>query len=96
MDDRFRRTLIRLFPRQLIRVRNGVGKGVVVLVGSVWVTQEGDQRDVVLRAGESFHFDRTGTAIVEALHTSAVLLLFTPASLRPARTRGAGSPAAHV
>ncbi len=46
--------------------------------GAVWITQDNDQRDIVLTSGESFRFDREGEAIVSALEHSAVEVL--PAS----------------
>ena len=42
------------------------------LSGSLWVTQDGDPRDVVLGGGEAFDFDRDGPALVSALGSSGV------------------------
>jgi Protein of unknown function (DUF2917) len=52
---------------QPLRVRNGYGRRIAVLEGNVWVTQDGDPRDVVLGTGEDFLFDRTSAALVSAL-----------------------------
>ncbi len=64
----------RLFldARQILRVRDGVGARVVCTSGVLWITQEGDRRDVVLRGGASFVLDRPGTALVTAIETSGV------------------------
>ena len=51
------------------------GHRVECLSGSLWITQDGDQRDVVLAAGESFAFDRPGDALISALDDSRFLLL---------------------
>lgn len=40
--------------------------------GSVWVTQEGDRRDVVLEPGDSILIERDGMAVVSALRDASV------------------------
>lgn len=58
--------------KQLLKVRGGAGNAIVCHSGSVWVTQDGDQRDIILDAGESFVLDRNGATLVQALEQSAV------------------------
>ena len=43
--------------------------------GSIWITQDGDLRDIVLGAGEAFDFDRRGDALLSAFADSRYLLL---------------------
>jgi Protein of unknown function (DUF2917) len=57
------------------RVPAAFGRRVECLSGSLWITQDGDARDVVLGAGEGFEFDRTGDALVSALADSRYLML---------------------
>ena len=62
------------------RVHRPIGQRVECVLGSLWVTQDGDQRDIVLSPGESFAFDRRGDALISALADSRFLLLCGPAS----------------
>ena len=58
---------IPLHSGQPLRVENGYGRRISVLEGHVWVTQDGDPRDIVLSVGDDFIFDRRATAILSAL-----------------------------
>jgi hypothetical protein len=60
--------------RSLLRIRGGRGAVLFIEHGEVWVTQEGDRRDVVLSAGAWFRLDRDGTAVVQASRAAAVTL----------------------
>lgn len=89
--------LTHLAKGELLPLRHGLGKGIAVFDGDVWITQEADPQDHVLAAGESFAFDRTGSAIAQAL-SNARLLVFdvdtrpvaavpAPAALAPEAAR---------
>lgn len=56
----------RLAPGQSLRVCDAVGSTVMCCAGTVWITQEGDLRDIFLTAGQSFTFDRSGLALIRA------------------------------
>lgn len=60
---------------QILRVRNGKGTTVRVVSGAVWVTQDGDARDVVLEAGKDFVLDRSGMAVLAPLSEGRVRLV---------------------
>jgi hypothetical protein len=58
--------------------------------GTLWVTQEHDTRDVVLRAGDVWTVERQGLTIIEAQRASTVCLVGEAAQAahaRPRRTR---------
>lgn len=75
MDNELHHPLTDLTAGSMLRVRDGQGRAIVVFEGQVWITQDDDQRDIVLAAGESFSADQPGLMLVEALHDSKVMLL---------------------
>ena len=74
-----------LQPKQLVRVRGGLGHSVVCHRGSVWLTQQGDPRDIVLAAGEAFTLDRGGVALLQALGPGAISIGHAQAQTRASR-----------
>lgn len=73
----------------LLLLRDRAGDHIECRQGELWLTQEGDLRDIVLEAGDSFTLDRKGTAIVHALSDSLLSIRPRARSAAPAR---AGSP----
>jgi hypothetical protein len=67
-----------------LRIADGRAHVVAVFEGQVWLTQDGDSRDVFLEAGESFNFESSGVTLVQAMR-DARLLVSDPAALDPAR-----------
>jgi DUF2917 family protein len=51
------------------------GRRVEVVSGTIWLTQDGDLRDIVLGAGQAFDFDRRGEALLSAFDDSRYLVL---------------------
>jgi len=72
--SRLQRAPIRLDTGAALRLHDSVGKGVSLCGGKLWITQQGDPRDIFLDAGESFVFDRPGLALVQAVATSSLVL----------------------
>ena len=73
---------VHLGRTQHLRLRNRAGWTVRALCGTAWITQDGDLRDIVLEAGDTFVLDRRGNALISALDETRVSI-----------TRGADRPA---
>lgn len=69
---------IRLAGRKLLRLVDAPGSTVRAIGGAVWITQEGDRRDIVLHDGESFVLERTGAALVWPLDDASVQITRPP------------------
>ena len=67
-------TLI-LRDAQHLQLHGAHGWTVHALAGAVWITQDGDIRDVVLQAGDSFVLDRDGPALFSALREARICLV---------------------
>ena len=59
---------------QTATLRDAQGTRIECLSGSLWITQEGDVRDVVLGPGEDLRLDRAGATLVHAFKPSLVLV----------------------
>lgn len=55
-----------------LTLRKPLGQRVECLDGCVWITLDGDPRDVVLEAGQAFTADRNQPALIHALEASLV------------------------
>ena len=63
---------IGLDREESLRLRRGTTLEVVCLSGVVWITQEGDLRDLFLAPGESIRLRLRGVALITALEPAAV------------------------
>lgn len=73
-NHRWTCTTVRLAREGLLSIDDGRGLHLKVAAGAVWLTQQDDRRDVVLREGESFVIDRPGRTPVQALDSSELRL----------------------
>ena len=60
--------------RQTFNLRAKKGQRIEVRSGQIWLTQDGDPRDVILGANQCFTLDRSGHALVSALDDSTIVL----------------------
>lgn len=65
----------RLRRGEFLRVSDGAGRTVVVFSGLLWITQDGDRRDIFVNRGQTFVLDRPGLAIVEAIEDTRLIVL---------------------
>lgn len=72
MNIRLRHAPICLPKGQAALLDDARGAWVRCRGGSVWVTQEGDRRDVVLEPGDDILIERDGMAVVTALTDASV------------------------
>ena len=60
------RTVISLASREAITLPDVRGATLRVTRGTVWLTQEDDRKDIVLRAGDNWVVEADGKTVVEA------------------------------
>lgn len=69
---------------QTLSLPGAAGVRIASQSGTVWITQDGDLRDIVLSAGESVVLERTTPTLVQAFEP-ALITIAEPA--KPARSR---------
>lgn len=73
MNDTIRHALW-LAEGNLLRIEDGKGLLVSVRAGEVWLTEEGEMRDIVLGRGDSFRLQREGVSLIYAFEPSDLAL----------------------
>lgn len=86
-----------LAHQAMFEVTHAAGVRIVCREGSLWITLDGDPRDIVLSAGDSFTATEHRRALIYALAPSTLTLAMAP-SAAPARWAGPArvSPGAQV
>ena len=64
-----------LAGESLLAIQDAPGTRILVRTGSVWVTQEGETKDSVVRAGEVFTIRKSGRTVISALQASTLSLI---------------------
>lgn len=75
MDGTLDQRLSRLAAGEFLRIRDGIGQTLAVFDGLIWITQSGDPCDSFVAKGETFTFDRSGLALVEAVTDARLAML---------------------
>lgn len=89
-------TIIDLGARESVPLTDLRGTTLRVTRGTLWITQQNDTQDIVLRAGDNWTIERNGLTLVEAQQdaTFCVLGRYLDAAVLPARkVRGTWSTA---
>lgn len=75
---------------QLLRLDAGAGRRVRVLFGGLWLTEEGEARDRIVRPGDEVPLRGRGTVLLEGIGPARVQILKAHApGLRPRLARAA-------
>jgi hypothetical protein len=71
-----------------VRLDDAHGATVSCATGSVWVTRDGDSRDMILSGGQKARIDGPGMVVIQAFETSHIAVAANALSLaRDARLR---------
>ena len=80
---------VRLRRHEHMNLAGAAGWTITALSGSIWITQDGDVRDVVLEAGQSIVLDRDGPAILSPFDDACLRIAGSglAKAQRPAKAR---------
>jgi hypothetical protein len=84
--------------RDTVELIDAAGATASLLKGCLWITMDGDTRDIVLAAGESWTIERNGRTLLHA-ESPSTLRITEPARNRdshPALARAFGAAAAWI
>jgi hypothetical protein len=74
MSDIRQAQQIPIGQRELLVIDDACGQVIACESGELWVTQDGDRRDVILPAGQSWRIDRPGPLVLSAFKPSMATL----------------------
>jgi hypothetical protein len=78
-------TVVSLDSREAVTLPGIRGATLRVTQGTLWLTQEGDPHDVVLRTGDNFVVESDGATVVEAQDAALFCIVGRQALQVPAR-----------
>jgi hypothetical protein len=81
VDERIVAEGVYLEHRGVLRITNGTGLLVAAHAGTLWITEEGDRRDIIVTNGRSHRIESDGLTIVNALEP-AIVTTSAPLSLQ--------------
>jgi hypothetical protein len=60
---------------KIMEINQALDFTIQCLAGSVWVTFDGDRRDVILCAGQDFKVDRDQRTLIQAMDAAGIVLI---------------------
>ena len=82
--------VLELADGDLVEVHDGHGTTLRVTKGALWITQEHDRRDIVLRAGDVWTVERKGLTLLQAQGATVLCTAGTAALFARPRSRPVG------
>jgi hypothetical protein len=70
MELKLDSAVLELKAGEVVTLDDAIGASVQARLGSVWITEEGDVRDIVLGPGENRVIKRPGRTLIQAMQTS--------------------------
>ena len=83
--------IVRLNPDNNFQMRDARGACIHVHFGDLWITQEGDLKDHIVKAGESFAISNSGTTFLAAMNDAGVSVMKKCSELAIAATASIGT-----
>jgi hypothetical protein len=65
---------------EVLHLHHALGQRIEALGGRVWITMDGDLRDVVIDAGEGFTVDRSSDVLLSAMSDAQLVVLLPTAA----------------
>jgi Protein of unknown function (DUF2917) len=75
MRIELRKGAVHLEPNQTLKVVDGKGSTVCAVEGELWITEENQPRDIVLKTGACYRLRERGVALVNSLGGFAAVSL---------------------
>ena len=75
MRIELRQGAVQLGPNQTLKLVDGVGSTVCAVEGSVWITEENQPRDIVLKPGGCYRLRERGITLVNSLGGNAAVAI---------------------
>ena len=66
-------TLIELSPREAVTLQDVRGATLRITRGTIWLTQEDDRKDVILRVGDNWVVEKDGATVLEAQNDGTIV-----------------------
>jgi hypothetical protein len=66
-------TLIELSPREAVTLQDVRGATLRITRGTIWLTQQDDRKDVILRVGDNWVVEKDGATVLEAQNDDTIV-----------------------